>query len=73
MVDRLQVILERLAADRDTLLDNQRRLGGIERVPLDRVRRVSQFQIVDVLKVAEGVEGLDAQPIKLGLLRGDLF
>jgi hypothetical protein len=55
MVDRLQVVLERLATDRDPLRDDQRRLGGIERVPLDRVRGVGQFQIVDVLKVAEGV------------------
>jgi hypothetical protein len=53
MIDRLQVILERLAADRDPLLDDQRRLRGRERVALDRVRRIGQLKIVDVLKVAQ--------------------
>jgi hypothetical protein len=53
MVDRFQMILERLAADRDPLLDDERRLGGAQCIPLDRVRRVGQLEIMNVLKVAE--------------------
>jgi hypothetical protein len=33
VIDRLQVILERLAADRDALLDDERGLGGAGLVP----------------------------------------
>jgi|SRR5271166_3158662 len=73
MVDRLQMILERLAADRDPLLDDERRLGGAQGVPLDRVRRVGQLEIVDVLEVAEAGAYYGTQSIELGLLRGDLY
>jgi hypothetical protein len=74
MIDRLHVILERLAADRDALLDDQRGFGCRQRVPLDRVRRVGQFKIMDMLKVAQppGCQGL-RESIQFGLLRGDLL
>ena len=73
VIDRFQVILERLAADRDPVLDDQCRLGGVERVPLDRVRGVGQLQIVNVLEVAEAPRRQRPQPVELRLLRGDPF
>ena len=49
MIDRLHVILERFATDRDPLFTHQRCLGCGERVPFNRVRRVGDFKIVDML------------------------
>jgi len=73
MIDRLHVILERLAADRDALFDDQRRLGRGECIPLDRVRCIGQFKIMDMLKVAQSSGRKRTEPIELGLLLRDLF
>src|SRR5215472_16372384 len=70
MVDRFEMILERLAADRDPLLDDKRRLGGVERVPLNGVRGVGKFQIVNVLEVVEAGAHHGTQPVKLGFFCG---
>ncbi len=70
-VDRFEMVLERLAADRDPLLDDERRLGGAERVPLDRVRSVGQVEIVNVLEIAKSGAHHGTQPVKVRLLRGD--
>ena len=73
MVDGLHVIFERLAANRDALLNGQRGFGGAERVPLNRVLRVGQFQIEDTIQVLLPAWGQDAEAVKLGLLDGDLL
>ena len=73
MVDRLEVILKRLAATGDALFDDQRRLGRTERVPLDRVRRIGQFEIVVVLEIAQPVGCQRAEPVELGLFCRDLL
>lgn len=73
MIDRLQMILERLAADRNPSLDHQRRLGGGEHVPLDRIRGIGEFQIVDMFQVRQPARYPGAQPVEFGFLRGDLF
>ena len=52
------MILERLAADRDPLLDSECRLGRGECVPLDRVRGIGQLEIVGVLEIAEAAAEL---------------
>ncbi len=45
VIDCFEVVLERLAADRDPLLDDERRLRSRERISLDRVRGVGQLEI----------------------------
>jgi len=70
VVDRFEMIFKRLAADRDPLLDDKRRLGGVERVPLNGVRGVGELQIVNVLKVAEAGARHGTQPVKLGFFCG---
>jgi hypothetical protein len=72
VVDRFEMVLEWLAADRDPFLDDECRLGGAERVPLDRVRGVGQLEIVNVFEVAESGADHGTQPVKLRFLRGDL-
>jgi hypothetical protein len=71
MVDCFEMILERLAADRDPLLDNERRFGRGESVPLDRVRGVGQFQIVDVLEAPHSSACRRPQPVERRFLRRD--
>jgi hypothetical protein len=71
MIDRLQVILQRLAANGDALLDNQGRLDGGQRVPLDRIGRIGQFNILAVLEVAQATGRTATKPVKLGLLVRD--
>src|SRR4051812_40150907 len=48
--ERLQVVLERLAADRDALLEYDRGLHPRQRVPFERVRRVGEFDVVPSLQ-----------------------
>jgi hypothetical protein len=71
VVDRFEVVLERLAANRDPFLDDECRLGGAKRVSLDRIRRVSQLEIVNVLVVAEAGADHGTQPVERHFLRGD--
>src|SRR5271156_6778211 len=71
MIDRFEVILERLAGDCDPVLDDQGRLGGRERIPIDRIRGVGEFEIVDMLEIAEGGAKLRANSVQLRLLDGD--
>jgi hypothetical protein len=49
--DRFEMILERLAADGDPVLDHHPRFGGGQRIALDRVRRVGQFDVVGTIQV----------------------
>ena len=44
VVDRLQLVLQRFAADRDPLLDHEHDLRRGQRVPLDRVGGVCQLE-----------------------------
>jgi hypothetical protein len=67
MIDCLQMVLERLAADRDPVFDDEARLRGAERIPLDRVRGLSQLEIVDVLEIADAGAELPTQARELGL------
>ncbi len=55
MIDRLQVILEILAADRNAFLDHEVGFDPGERISLDRIRRVSQLEIMGVFEVGEGM------------------
>jgi hypothetical protein len=65
------MIPEWLAADCDPLLDYERRFGGGQRVPLDRVQGIGQLEIVDVLDIAEPGTDLRTQPLEFGLPDGD--
>src|ERR1051325_8229573 len=71
MVDRLQMILERFARDCDALLDDKRGFGRGQRVALDRVRCVGQFEVTGMIEVGQSVRDRDAQPVELGFLRAD--
>ena len=71
VVEGFEMILERLAADRDALLDDQGRLGGRQGVALDRVRRVGQFQVVRMLEIGERTGCPAQEPVELGLLAGN--
>ena len=71
VIDRLKMVLERLAADGDAFLDNERGLDGGERVSLDGVGRVSKFEVLHMLEVAQPARSARAQPIKLGFFLGD--
>src|SRR5262245_41015291 len=72
VLDRFEMILERFAADRNALLDDQRCFGRAERVSLDRVRGVGQLQIVDMLKVTEPSACRRAPPVERRFLRLDM-
>lgn len=71
VIDGFEVVLERLAADGDALLDNKRRLDGGEGVPLDGVRCVGEFEVLAVFEVGQPAGGGRPQPVKLGLLLRD--
>jgi hypothetical protein len=51
MIERFKVIFERLPADGDPLFDDKHCLDSAERVPLDSVRRVGDFDVVVMLEV----------------------
>ena len=69
MVDRLKMILEFLAADRDALLDDEIRFELSERVSFDRVRRKGQFEILRVLETVERTLRVRPQAVEFNLLR----
>jgi hypothetical protein len=65
------MLLERLAANRDAVLDD---LGGFaqgQRVSLDRVRSESELDVVIFLQRAQGSRRHGPALIELGLLRED--
>jgi hypothetical protein len=51
VIDRLKVLAQRLAADRDAMFDDFRCLAVRERVSLDRVRGVGQLDIIILLEL----------------------
>src|SRR5450755_2854555 len=53
MIDRLEMIAQRLAADCDAVLDDLGRLAARERVSLNGVRRVGQLDVVIFLELRE--------------------
>jgi hypothetical protein len=57
VIDRLQMVLQRLAADGDPLLAHQHRFRRAERVPLDRVGGIGQFEIDDVFQIPQPLGG----------------
>ena len=67
-VDRFEVIPERFAADRDPVLDDERRFGRQEGVSLDRVRGVGEIEIMDVLEIGQAAAELRAQPVEFGFV-----
>ena len=71
MIERFQVISERLPRNRDALLNDQRRFDGGQSIPLDRVRAVRNFQVVIMLKVAQCFGRQGTQPLEPVPLRGD--
>ena len=54
MVDGFEVLAERFTADRNAVLDDFRGLAEAERVPLDRVGRVGQLDVVTFLQLRQG-------------------
>ena len=64
VVECLQMILERLAADSNALLDDQRRFNRAERISLDSVRRVSDLDVVVMLQIAQRFQRERAQAIE---------
>ena len=53
VIDGFEVITQRLAADRDAMLDDLGRLSQGGRVPLDGIRRVGQFDIIVLLDLCQ--------------------
>jgi hypothetical protein len=71
VIDCFEEILQRFAANRDPVLDRHPRFGGCQRIALDRVRRIGQFEVVGVVEVIEAVRGQRPEPVKLRLFGGD--
>ena len=61
VVDRFQVILERFSSDGDALLNDHRRLDGDERIALDRVRCVGEFEVLGVIEIWRPAGRADAK------------
>ena len=72
VIDRFEMIFQRLAADCNAVLDHDPRFGGGQRVALDRVRRVGQLDVIRPVEVLEAVRRLRPKPVELSLLGGDL-
>ena len=72
MVDGLQVVFKRLAADRNPFFDDECGLRGSERVAFDRIRSVGQLEVIDMLQVPKAARRQRAKPVQVGLLRRDL-
>ena len=72
VVDRLQVVFQRLAADGEALLDHQRRFRRGEHVPLDGVGGIGQLQVDDVFQVPQPLGGKGAEAVEFCLLGGDV-
>jgi hypothetical protein len=72
VIDRFEMIFQRLAADCNAVLDHHPRFGGGQRVALDRIRRVGQLDIVRLVEVFEAVRRLRPEPVELSPLGGDL-
>ena len=73
MIDGFEMLAEGFAANRDAVLDH---FGGFTQrqgIPLDRVRCIGQFKIMDMLKVAQSSGRKRTEPIELRLLLRDLF
>ena len=71
MVQRLQVIFERLTADRNALFNHQRGFDGTEGVALNRVRRIGNLEIVVVFEVSERLLRQGPQCLELPFPSGD--
>jgi len=67
------MILQRLAADGDAVLDHQHRLRRTQRIPLDRIRCIGQFEVVIMLKPGKAGWRQGTQPVQFSLLDGDLL
>src|SRR5579862_1172770 len=64
MAERLEMILERLAADRDAFFEDNRGLAAGQRVALDRVRAVGQLDIVPGRQRFETLRSQRPQPVE---------
>ncbi|MDX2180539.1 MAG: hypothetical protein SFV18_13165 [Bryobacteraceae bacterium] len=63
MIERLQVIAQRLADHRDAVLDQLRRLSQGERIALDCVRGVGQIDIERLLERPQRLLGNRTQRV----------
>ena len=72
VVEHLQMVADRLAADRDAVLDQLPRFGRGERVALDRRRGVGQLEIVIEAERRDGAGRERAPGVQLGLEPLDL-
>ena len=73
MADRFEVVLERLAADRDPLFEHDRGLAARQGVALDRVRAPGQLDIVPFGQRLETTPGQRTQAVEAVFLRPQLF
>lgn len=71
MVNCLQMIFKRLAADSDALLNHNRSLNPRESVAFNCVRRVGEFNIIVMLKRSKRLARQGPQLVQPLLLRGD--
>jgi hypothetical protein len=71
VIEGFEVVLQQFAADRDSLLDDERRLGRRQCIPFDCIRGVGQLEIVGVLEVIKASAELRPQPVELGFFCGD--
>jgi hypothetical protein len=67
VVDRLQVVAERLSSNGDALFDDRCRLDSGQRVPLDRVRCVGEFDVLRMIKIRRPAGRADAELVEFSL------
>ena len=73
MIDCLKVIPQWFTGNGDTLFDHHRGFRCRERIPLNRIRRIGEFDIVGMLKVGQPVRREGTQPVEFGLLGGNIL
>lgn len=73
MIDGFQMIPQWLAGNGDALFDDHGGFHRRERIPLNRIRCVGDFDIVGMLEVGQPMRCKGAQPVEFGLLGGDVL
>ena len=71
VINCFEMILQRLAAHRDAVLDDLRRLAGGERVPLDCVRGIGQLDVIVFLQLHQSGASQRTQCVQPLLECGD--
>ena len=73
MVEGFQMVFQRLPGYGNAVLDHKRGFNRAESVPLNRIRRVGDFDVVIMLKIGQGFARQWPKTVQVGPLGGDLF